>query len=214
MSYRSLLRDAEVQFTIKKSQFLGYARRVKTVEEADAVLQEIRAAHPSATHHCSAYILGHKGVYQKADDDGEPQGTAGLPMLEVLRREKLDDVLVVVVRYFGGIKLGAPGLVRAYTKACSNALQSASPVFFFPFRAVTLTYAYPVQGKCDYALRNYRERTRTYGENVTVGYWLPVEEIDKIRSTLLNLTSGQIEWIDGDEVAFPTDEIGRPVERK
>ncbi|WP_071705695.1 IMPACT family protein [Murdochiella vaginalis] len=214
MSYRSLLHDAEVRFTIKKSVFIGYARRVQTVEEAETALEEIKTAHPTATHHCSAYILGENGIRQKAEDDGEPQGTAGLPMLAVLQREDVDDVLIVAVRYFGGVKLGASGLVRAYTKVCTDALQAASPVFYSPFREVTIRYAYPVQGKCDYALRNLRERSREYGEKVTVCYWLPEEEIDKIQSTLLNLTSGQIDWRVGEKFSFPTDAIGRPVERK
>ncbi|WP_308539610.1 YigZ family protein [uncultured Murdochiella sp.] len=214
MSYRSLLREGEAYLIVKKSQFIGYARRVQTVQEAEAKIQEIKALHPTATHHCSAYILGKNGTQQKAEDDGEPQGTAGLPMLEVLKREEVDDVLVVVVRYFGGIKLGAPGLVRAYTKACTDVLKSASPVEYYSFRSVTVSYSYPVQGKCDYAMRQYKERRREYGEKVTVCYWLPVEVIDKIQSTLLNLTSGQMKWIEGEENSFPTDALGRPVEGK
>ncbi len=106
---------------IQKSRFIGYVKRVETEEDAQAFVQEIKKKHHDATHNCSAYMVGEHNQVQKANDDGEPSGTAGVPILEVLKKKDLKDTAVVVTRYFGGIKLGAGGLIRAYSSTTSQA---------------------------------------------------------------------------------------------
>lgn len=108
-----------VEIEVKKSKFLSSAHKVYSVTEAEKIIKETKEKHKKATHVCYAYRTKNK---EKANDAGEPRGTAGLPILNVITKQKKDDVLVVVVRYFGGIKLGAGGLIRAYTKAASNSL--------------------------------------------------------------------------------------------
>ena len=114
---------------VKKSRFLAELRHITSVDEAESFLYEIKKEHYDARHHCSAYILrGQEGApdITRYSDDGEPQGTAGRPMLEVLTREELKDVMIVVTRYFGGTLLGTGGLVRAYTKSLTTALDKAN----------------------------------------------------------------------------------------
>ncbi|MFT3889300.1 MAG: YigZ family protein [Arachnia sp.] len=115
----------DVELEIKRSRFLTRIRRVTTEEQARAVIEERRSAHYDARHHCSAFILGPDGRTARSSDDGEPAGTAGVPMLTALQRAGLTDVVAVVTRYFGGVKLGAGGLVRAYTDAVAQAVHAA-----------------------------------------------------------------------------------------
>ncbi|MFN3365304.1 MAG: IMPACT family protein, partial [Exiguobacterium mexicanum] len=108
----TIKQDGEYEVVIQKSKFIAHFKRVTSEEEAQAFIQAIKKAHWNANHNCSAYIIGERNEFQKANDDGEPSGTAGLPMLEVLRKRELKDTVVVVTRYFGGIKLGGGGLIR------------------------------------------------------------------------------------------------------
>lgn len=119
-----ILSDQEHEIEIKKSRFICFSRYVKTKEEAEAFILEIKNLHHGATHNCSCYIIGN---IEKMDDDGEPAQTAGLPMIEVLKRHNLDNICVVTTRYFGGIKLGGGGLIRAYAKSVSNLINN-SPI--------------------------------------------------------------------------------------
>src|SRR5690625_4457046 len=122
-NYYTVKKEGSVQMTIQKSRFIGYVKRVETEEDAQDFIQEIKKKHHDATHNCSAYIIGEHDQIQKANDDGEPSGTAGIPMLEVLKKQKLKDTAVVVTRYFGGIKLGAGGLIRAYGNTTSETIR-------------------------------------------------------------------------------------------
>jgi uncharacterized YigZ family protein len=110
----------ETEIIIQKSRFLTYVNRAETEQQAQAFIEEIKLKHKSANHNCSAYLIGEHDSIQKANDDGEPSGTAGFPMLEVLKKQGLKDTVVVVTRYFGGIKLGGGGLIRAYGKATTE----------------------------------------------------------------------------------------------
>ena len=118
-------RGADVELEIRRSRFLTRIRRVSTEESARAVVEERRSTHFDARHHCSAFVLGPDGRTARSSDDGEPAGTAGVPMLQVLQKNELTDVVAVVTRYFGGIKLGAGGLVRAYSDAVAGAIEAA-----------------------------------------------------------------------------------------
>ena len=123
-SYRTVAAPAQDEFTEKKSRFIGFIAPVTTEQEAAEFVEEIRARHREARHHCYAYLL-RQGNLSRFSDDGEPSGTAGRPILEVLQREELTDVCVVVVRYFGGILLGTGGLARAYPQVCNLAVAAA-----------------------------------------------------------------------------------------
>src|SRR5699024_5195396 len=117
--YYTIKGEGSHEVIIQKSRFIGYVKRVVTEEEAQSFIQTIKKKHHDATHNCSAYIIGDHDQIQKANDDGEPSGTAGVPMLEVLKRQTLKNTAVVVTRYFGGTKLGAGGLIRAYGSTTS-----------------------------------------------------------------------------------------------
>ena len=122
MQYRSVVGESVAEKIIEKSKFLAYAAHVGDEEEAKAYLQKVRSLHPMATHVCYGYIADKLGNMQRFSDDGEPQGTAGMPILGVLKAQELKETLIAVVRYFGGIKLGAGGLTRAYAGCAADAL--------------------------------------------------------------------------------------------
>ena len=123
--YRTIAHESEIEIVIKKSRFIGYAFLVSSAEEANEKLAALRKRQWDASHHCSAYVLGADKQLQKYSDDGEPQGTAGMPILQVLHHKDVTNTMVVVVRYFGGVLLGAGGLVRAYSEAAAKALDAA-----------------------------------------------------------------------------------------
>ncbi|MCL1800372.1 MAG: YigZ family protein [Promicromonosporaceae bacterium] len=145
----------ETELVIKRSQFIGRAAPVTSNDDADAVLAAIRKEHWNANHNCSARVLGITGDSARSSDDGEPSGTAGVPILEVIRRRDLTDVIVIVTRYFGGIMLGAGGLIRAYSSAASAVLDSAQLVQ--RRRLVSAAIVVPVAeaGRIEYWLRDW-----------------------------------------------------------
>ncbi|TWH48030.1 YigZ family protein [Sporomusa sp. KB1] len=124
-AYRTIKQTGEIKLEINKSLFLGYASPAETEEAALTFIQDIKKRHKEANHNCSAYVIGQHGQSQKADDDGEPSGTAGRPILEVINKSAVKNAVIVVTRYFGGIKLGTGGLIRAYTKATVDSLNAA-----------------------------------------------------------------------------------------
>ncbi len=131
-AYTTIDGQAESLLVIHKSRFIGFAVNVATAEEANETLERIRKQYWDATHNCYAYVIGHENPLEKASDDGEPGGTAGVPMLEVLKKNGLTDILVVSTRYFGGVKLGAGGLTRAYAASVSETLGQANIVRWEP----------------------------------------------------------------------------------
>ncbi len=122
---RSVKKRVKTAFTEKRSEFVSVLAPVNTEAQAKALLEDVRAAHKHASHNCYAYIIGKTGEIKRFDDDGEPSQTAGFPILEVLRKNDLTNVVCVVTRYFGGVKLGAGGLVRAYKKGASSCVEKA-----------------------------------------------------------------------------------------
>ena len=123
--YKTVFESGESTIIIEKSKFIGYSRHVETEEDALTFINEIKKKNKDATHNVSAYILGEKMNAQKYSDDGEPSGTAGIPILELMKKEELTNSAIVVTRYFGGIKLGAGGLVRAYSKSAKSTLENS-----------------------------------------------------------------------------------------
>ena len=140
--YKTLICRASDEFIIHKSRFIGYGCPCETEEEALAFLSEIRARHKDATHNCYAYIIGANMGVMRYSDDGEPQGTAGIPLLSVLRSSGVSDAVVTVTRYFGGILLGASGLLRAYSTAASEAVHDAGIVTYVTYDELRLTVSY------------------------------------------------------------------------
>jgi len=138
----------------KKSRFICYVSRATTEEEAQEFIQKIKKQNWNATHNCSAYLIGEQDQIQKANDDGEPSGTAGVPMLEVLKKRGLKDTVVVVTRYFGGIKLGAGGLIRAYGKCTSEGINHVGVVERKLMRIMQTEIDYTLLGKIENELRN------------------------------------------------------------
>jgi uncharacterized YigZ family protein len=140
--YTTLEREAEAELTERKSVFIGRAAPVKTNDEAQAFIAKVRAAHADAKHNVYAYLLGEAGV-TRCSDDGEPQGTAGVPVLDVIRKGGFCDAVIVVTRYFGGVLLGAGGLVRAYSAAASMAVEKAHIISYESYTECVVRCAYP-----------------------------------------------------------------------
>jgi uncharacterized YigZ family protein len=161
----------EREIVIQKSRFIAQVDRAKNEEEAKAFVQRIKKRHWNATHNCSAYVIGEGNGIQKANDDGEPGGTAGVPILEVLLKKGLRDTVVVVTRYFGGIKLGAGGLIRAYGRAAAEGIEAAGIVKRSLMRSMTAGFDYTWLGKD--RKRVGRRALRIKGNQVQTGWrWI------------------------------------------
>ncbi|MFC7365798.1 MULTISPECIES: YigZ family protein [Bhargavaea] len=191
--YRTVKGNGESELIIKKSRFIGHVARAESEEDAMSFIAEIKQAHHSATHNCSAYLIGEHDQIQKANDDGEPSGTAGVPMLEVLKKQNLKDTVVVVTRYFGGIKLGGGGLIRAYGSSVSDVLSQTGIVERRLHHLMKVTIDYTWLGKVENELHlsAYPLDRLDYAEAVSVFVYVPAAEEDKFRDWIANLTNGQ-----------------------
>jgi uncharacterized YigZ family protein len=190
----------EQEINIQKSRFIAYVDRVTTEEEAQNFIANIKKKHWDATHNCSAYLIGEHDQIQKANDDGEPSGTAGVPMLEVLKKKGLKDTVVVVTRYFGGIKLGAGGLIRAYSKATSEGLKAAGIVERRLMRVMHVKIDYTWLGKVENELRSsiYGIKDIHYLENVEIEVYVEEGQTQKFVEWMTEMTNGQSEIFEGD----------------
>lgn len=208
LNYKTVEREAFAETVIEKSRFIGYVKPVKTEEEAQAFMAMIRKKHWDATHNVPVYVLGPEYHAQKFSDDGEPQGTAGLPILSMLKNEGITDVVVVVTRYFGGVKLGTGGLVRAYTHSAQLGLAAAGVIEMIMHRRVSVTVDYTLLGK----LQNYlsgqptvRVADTLYTDHVTLELLVLPEEEAAVQTALVDLTNAQMDWVPGDleEISCP-----------
>lgn len=181
------------EIVIQKSRFIGTIKRVESEEEAQAFIQELKKKYHDATHNCSAYIIGEHDQIQKANDDGEPSGTAGVPMLEVLKKQHLKDTVVIVTRYFGGIKLGAGGLIRAYGGATSQAIQNIGVVKRQLMQGFSITVDYNLLGKLENTLRNsdYMLETINYLENVAFIVYVEAGKESHFQDWMIDVTNDQ-----------------------
>ncbi len=193
MSYKTIDGNSEASFIEKKSEFIGYLRHTETEQDAIAFVNEIRAMHRKATHNCYAYILRDNNI-SRHSDDGEPSGTAGAPIYEVLKKEGLTDVTCVVTRYFGGILLGAGGLVRAYTLGAKLAVDNAAVLNMCRAVRLRFTIAYPLYGKIGKILAEYDARTETedFAADVSITLVIREEQADPLISALTDACSGNI----------------------
>lgn len=200
MSYATIARSASVETEVKHSRFLAVAVRVEDDSSARAVIVEARRRHRDARHHCSAFVVGPTAAVQRANDDGEPSGTAGAPMLEMINGRGLSDVVAVVTRYFGGTMLGAGGLVRAYGDAVARALEEAGVQRRAMHRLVDVTVAASDVGRLDNQLRSIVQvRGISYGDLATLRVAIPVSEVETFREKVAAFTSGRASCLELEE---------------
>lgn len=193
LSYYTVKNFGEHEIVIKNSRFIASVRRAENEGEARGFIADIKKQKQGANHHCSAYMIGAQDVIQKANDDGEPTGTAGIPMLEVLKKRSLKDTVVVVTRYFGGIKLGAGGLIRAYGTATTEGLDAAGIVKRQLMTIIHITTDYSLLGKLENELHQagYPLKDIHYLEQVEIEAYVPQPEIDTFSKWITNMTGGQ-----------------------
>ncbi len=205
--YYTVKQAGSHEIIIQKSRFIGYVERVSNEEEANAFIQKIKKQHYNATHNCSAYIIGEHDQIQKANDDGEPSGTAGIPMLEVLKRLNLKNTAVVVTRYFGGIKLGAGGLIRAYSSTTSETIKKIGIVKGELMQGISLTVKYPLLGRVENMLHQSPHVIDkiNYLEKVELIVYVHVHEVDTFKKEMINLTNDQIVMTEKDKKYIETD---------
>ncbi|GIP34533.1 YigZ family protein [Paenibacillus sp. J2TS4] len=191
--YKTVKQSGAQEIVIKKSRFIGHAKPVQTEEEALQFVEAIRKEHWSATHNCWAYLIGERDEFQKQSDDGEPSGTAGKPILEVMKNQGLKNIVIVVTRYFGGIMLGAGGLIRAYTDGAVAAIEAAVPVHKVLHREVRIDIDYHWLGKLENELhlKGILKGETEFTDRVTL-VCLPIEEeADNFSGWITDLTQGQ-----------------------
>lgn len=205
--YLTIKDETRHEIVIEKSRFICTLKRVKTEDEAKQFIQEIRKEHYNATHNCTAYIVGEDRMHQKSNDDGEPSGTAGIPMLEVLRKNELTDVAAVVTRYFGGIKLGAGGLIRAYSSAVSEALKHTQIIERKRMQVIRIHTDYSNIGLLESKLVDYTIIDKSYLEQVTYDIIVPVEDVEKWEAWFIDLTNAKIpyELLDVQYIEVPVE---------
>ncbi|MDU1053822.1 YigZ family protein [Clostridium baratii] len=193
MAYITIRDYGEDSFEEKKSEFIGYAKRVESEEEAKEFINEIKSMHKQARHNCFAYVIGENYGIQRYSDDGEPQGTAGIPILEVMKKQGVTDCAIVVTRYFGGILLGAGGLTRAYTKGASIALKAGGVVEKVEGCKVSITIDYDLIGKIQYLCgqNNWHIEDSEYTDKVTIFIYAENEVAEVIEKEVIEATNGK-----------------------
>jgi uncharacterized YigZ family protein len=193
-SYYTVKGYGEQEITVQKSRFISYISRVTSEEEAQAFIATIKKKHWDASHNCSAYCIGENNAIQKANDDGEPSGTAGLPILEVIKKRNLRDTVIVVTRYFGGVKLGAGGLIRAYGKSASEGINATGIVKRTLMTVIESKVAYTWLGKVENELRasnNYLLKEIQYADDVIFETYVENGKEESFYSWIIELTNGQ-----------------------
>ena len=200
-SYKTLRISSSDEFIVNKSRFIGYAAPCETEEEALAFLNSIRTKHKDATHNCYAYIIGRNAGIMRYSDDGEPGGTAGMPMMEVLKAQGVVNCCVVVTRYFGGVLLGAGGLVRAYTQGTVVALKAAQVVVMEPSLLYICEVSYPLWDKVQHAMRSLPLQVVSSEFTTAVSFTILVREKDaeEVLDTLTRVTDARFDYLLEDE---------------
>ncbi|MGM9551268.1 MAG: YigZ family protein [Clostridia bacterium] len=207
-NYKTVKKGAYGEFVEKKSRFIGYCKPVTNEDEAIEFVNAVRAKHRDATHNCYAYIVRENNI-MRYSDDGEPAGTAGMPILDVLRKEELTDVAVVVTRYFGGTLLGTGGLVRAYTKGAQEGLNAAGRIKKLFCNIYSVKCDYSSMGSIQYAIQEdgeYILKDTIFTDNVEFTVYVKVEDAARFEKMIENKTSGQIK-----PVIVSTEHIEQPL---
>lgn len=197
MDLYTIEKEYSCEIIIKKSRFIGYLFKVTSQEEANEVLKNIRKKHYDATHNCYAYIISDKDqTLIKSSDDGEPGGTAGVVIYEVLKKNNLTNVICIVTRYFGGIKLGAGGLVRAYSQTAGEAVKQIDELIKIEEKAIlTIEFSYDKIHNVEKYMQNYILIEKIFNDNVRYSYKLPAKDLDEVKNYLINMSNNQITFI-------------------
>ena len=200
-NYKTLHKFGVDEYIVEKSTFIGYAKPIKTEEEDIEFINEIKKKHKDATHNVWAYTIGENMNIQRYSDDGEPQGTAGIPTLEVIKKEDLRDVVVVVTRYFGGIKLGAGGLVRAYTKGAKVGIEAGIVIEKVKYSEVKIKIEYTQLGRIQNEIMNlgFKVKDTIYSEDVELIVYVRNEEAQSLMDRIIDITSGTADVSLGEE---------------
>lgn len=208
MSYITIRDFGEDSFVEKKSEFIGYAKRCESEEEAKAFVSEIKNKHKQATHNCFAYVIGENMGIQRYSDDGEPQGTAGIPILEVMKKSNVTDCAIVVTRYYGGILLGTGGLTRAYTKGASIALKAGGIVEKVNGVRLLFHMDYDMLGKIQYKCneKNWYIQDTEYTDKVVVHILAEIEKASDIEKEIIEISNGKIKVDKQDEGIYFKEE--------
>lgn len=201
MSYSTIKKTAEEQFEEKKSIFIGSTKRVDSEEEAKNFISEIKAKHKEARHNVFAYVLGERMVVQRYSDDGEPQGTGGIPVLEVIKRNNITDAVLVVTRYFGGTLLGAAGLIRAYSRAASMVIKAAGVIEKVRATKISISIDYDSLGKVQYhfSSKGWQITNIEYSDKVNISILCLIEEAINIKNALIDITNNKISIVKEEE---------------
>lgn len=207
--YYTVKTTGEHEIVIEKSRFIAQIARAETEEEAQEFIQTIKKKHWDANHNCSAYLIGENDQIQKANDDGEPSGTAGVPILEVLKKRNLKDTVVVVTRYFGGIKLGAGGLIRAYGKSTSEGLNAVGVVERRLVQVMHVKIDYTWLGKLEKELRAsvYPIKEIHYLDTVEIEAYVDEDKVQAFTEWMVELTNGQGRIAGGEQVYLEKDYV-------
>ena len=198
MEYRTIKEDGQVQEEIKKSRFICHAKRVYSEEEARDFITAIKKEHYKATHNCSAFIVGERSEIKRTSDDGEPSGTAGIPMLGVLENHNLTNVCVVVTRYFGGIKLGAGGLIRAYAGSVALAVKEIGIIEIKEQAGIQIHMTYAQYQEYGNFLKehNLMELETNFTDQVDTMIFIDKEKKDGIKAELIEFFNGKVTLTD------------------
>lgn len=199
-NYRTIKKDHQHEIEIKKSRFICFLKRITSEEEAKAFIQQIKKDHWKANHNCSAFVLGDRNEIQRSSDDGEPSGTAGVPMLEVLKKKDLINVCAVVTRYFGGTKLGAGGLIRAYSGAVSQAIAEIGIVEGRLQQEIFVQLDYPNWGKTENFLTNAQIAVKDtqFTDQVIVTCLVDENQRISFETQVTDLLNGQVHFETGE----------------
>ncbi|MCH5339489.1 MAG: YigZ family protein [Acetatifactor sp.] len=203
-SYRVLLKGGQGEYEEKKSRFIATVQKCESEEEASAFIEEMKKKYWDARHNCSAYCIGARGELTRCSDDGEPSGTAGRPMLEVLTGSGIRNVAVVVTRYFGGVLLGTGGLVRAYTRAVQEGLKDCVIGRMRAGYEVEVHTDYNSIGKILYLLGNagIEPVSSDYTDKVSLRLLVPVEQADRLQAQMVEVTGGKVSFLRGKKLYF------------
>ena len=198
MEFRTIKEDGQVQEEIKKSRFICHIKRVTTEDEARNFIQAVKKEHYKATHNCSAFILGERSEMKRSSDDGEPSGTAGVPMLGVLENHQLTNVCAVVTRYFGGIKLGAGGLIRAYAGSVALAIKEIGSVHIKEQLGLRLTLSYSQYQELPNFLKakQLQEQDTAFTDQVQTTIFVDKDDKESVIESLIELLNGKINIVE------------------
>lgn len=201
MGYFTIKDEAKAEFEEKKSVFIGHVKRVYTEDEAKDFINKIKSEHREARHNVYAYVIGENRGIQRYSDDGEPQGTGGIPVLEVIKKNEITDVVAVVTRYFGGILLGKGGLVRAYSKGAAMAVSEGGIVEKVKGSIVDIILDYDMLGKVQYLFEQnlWHIENIDYTDKVKLTMYCPLDILEEVQKGVVETTNGKCEIIIGDE---------------